>query len=584
MKSLTGRYWNGKNWKRANEEDLTLARQTNLAPEIIKILKNRGVSQKNEIEQFLYPSLNNIEPPSSLKGLERGAVLVCDAIENGRKLFIWGDYDVDGVTGTALLLRFFTSLGVDPQWFIPNRFDDGYGVTVSALQHRLKPFSDQKPLIITVDCGITDREAIEFAKNEGCSVVVTDHHEPEENPVGADAIINVKQPGCAFKYKNLSGVGTAFYLALGIRAELQRRKFFTDGKEIPNMKNLLELVAIGTVADMVDLTGCNRIMVRGGFEVIDQNPSPGVKALLKCSDLLNSRITSEDIAFQVGPKINAAGRIGDATEAVSLLIEKESKQAERIAKKLTQLNVERKKLCQECLETTLDYNYSDLFLGDNRIVVVEVDGSLGILGIVASQLVEKVKKPVIAVTEVTGVSSRKVLKGSCRSVPGVDIHDALVACERYLVQYGGHKQAAGVTVLKENFELFREEINTYLAAKPERKEAYEEVDLELDIERALSKNFIHQLHLLEPFGVGNRKPLFLDRGVIFQDIRRIGKTGDHITFMKRGKFSNKKCIGFGLGDVDAQLRERKKIDVVFSVSKSTYKQSVTHQAQLEDIL
>ena len=285
MKSLTERYWRLPLPYIASAGEKTLAGMFGVEPEIIKILNNRGLNEKKEIEKFLYPTLNDLENPSGLQGMAEACPLVYQALIEEQEIIIWGDYDVDGVTATCVLVSFFQSLQINVRWFIPNRFTDGYGLELQSLKVILEECSSSNPLLITEDCGISNDEEVAFARSRGCRVIVTDHHEPGEGNCPADAVINPKQRGCQFQDKNIAGVGLAFYLAMGIRAFLEKKRFFDRAVNKPNLKQLLELVAIGTIADMVSLTNCNRILVKAGFEVLNISPSPGVAALLEECDI-----------------------------------------------------------------------------------------------------------------------------------------------------------------------------------------------------------------------------------------------------------------------------------------------------------
>jgi|GEM_PF-399578 len=583
MKSITEKYWQKPLPFIPTIEEKALAKEFNVYPEIIKILSDRGIKGSRAIRQFLFPTLQDIADPATLKGIDKAAELVYETIMAGEDIIVWGDYDVDGVTATSLLVRFLRYFTSNINWFVPNRFIHGYGLHRAKLEELIYKSHSSSPLLVTVDCGMTNHEEIAYAKAAGCRIIVTDHHEPGEHEVGADVIINPKQNGCSFENDDLAGVGLAFYLAVRIRAFLKEKMFFGESAGEPNLKQFLDVVAIGTIADMVPLRRINRVLVKAGFEVLNSIPLPGVAALLESSDIQSGNITSEDIAFQIAPKINAAGRLAEASLAVELLLEDDKEACRKLARKLTRLNDSRKKECRKCLESTLP-------LAPNRpsshdfCFVEKIDFSIGILGIVASQMVEKKRVPVILVAEVEDTQYGKVLKGSCRSVSGVNIHAALQKCGAYLLQAGGHAMAAGITLLPENFEIFKQRISEVIATIQTDDVRPGTVDIEMTVEKALSPETIQQLHLLEPFGVDNEKPVFYDQNVITQDIRRIGKDGDHLCFYKRGKFSNSKCIAFRFGDHDRLLRQRKTWDLLYTIAISRFKKAEKWQANLVDII
>lgn len=583
MKSITEKYWERPLPFIATAEQKTLAKEFNVYPEVIKILSDRGIKGSRAIRQFLYPTLQDIGDPATLKGTDEAAELVYEAIMADEDIIVWGDYDVDGVTATSLLVRFLRYFTSKIRWFVPNRFVHGYGLHGAKLEELISECHSSSPLLVTVDCGMTNHEEIAYAQAAGCRIIVTDHHEPGEHAVGADVIINPKQNGCSFENDDLAGVGLAFYLAVKVRAFFKEKMFFTESLVEPNLKQFLDVVAIGTIADMVPLRRINRVLVKAGFEVLNTTPLPGVAALLESSDIQSGNITSEDIAFQLAPKINAAGRIAEASLAVELLLEDDKETCRKLARKLTRLNDSRKKECRKCLESTLTLAINKP--SDGEICFVEIiEYSIGILGIVASQMVDKKRVPVILLAEAEDMHYGKVLKGSCRSVTGVNIHEALQKCGPYLLQAGGHAMAAGITLLPENFEIFKQRISEVLATIKTSDARPGTVDIEMTVERALSPETIQQLHLLEPFGVANEKPVFYDKNVITQDIRRIGKDGDHLSFYKRGKFSNSKCIAFRFGDHDRLLRQRKTWDLLYTIAISRFKKAEKWQANLVDII
>ncbi len=585
MKSITDRYWNEPDKFTPSKEQIVIAQKLRVKPEIINMAEKRGIKGETALRKYLYPSLNDLENPFSMKDMEKACSVIYEAITTNQEILIWGDYDVDGVTSTCLLVRFFNSVGVFPRWYIPNRFTEGYGLNSYTLKSMIKNGNDHPPILITVDCGITNHSEIKEAQAKGCKVVITDHHEPGEKAIEADAILNVKQKGCSFKDKNVAGVGTAFYLAVGLRSFLAKKSFFSEKNLTPpNLKKLLELVAIGTIADMVPLKASNRILVRAGFEVMNTIPSPGVAAIMRVSDINTGGITSDDIAFQVGPIINAAGRLKSASLAVKLLLEEERAVAVNHAKKLLRLNNERKKMCGDSLERTLGIARNDMYCGAS-CVIMKVEDNIGILGIVASQITEKLKVPVILVTRCDDKKHGPVLKGSCRSVKGVNIFETLERSQHNLIAFGGHKMAAGITLQEESFENFKNDFfNNLLEDIESNRLKGEFIDNEVDLERALEQDFLKNLQLMEPFGIENPKPFFMSRTSRLTEIKRIGKKGDHLVFKKRGKYTNHNCVAFNFGNYENNLKNKPDFDIVYSVMISRFKQSVRWQANVIDII
>ena len=321
-----------------------------LNPFIEQLLSNRGICGNDNIKTFLEPKLKDLPDPFLLKDMDRAVKLIKDCIDGEFQFLIWGDYDVDGTTATALLLLFFRSIGCDAVYHIPNRLKDGYGIQKQGLKHITKGRDPLKTLIITVDNGISAHAAVEFAKQSGYKIIVTDHHLPPALKVGADAVINPSQPSCLFPDKTLAGVGVAFYLAMATRSYLVKSGYFKSTSNIPNLKKLLDLVAIGTVADMVPLKSTNRILVKAGLEALAKKGNIGLTALCKKNSLDISCIRSEDISFQLAPKINAAGRLGEAEKAVELFLSTEKSGAVLLAKQLIANNERRRSINIEDFE------------------------------------------------------------------------------------------------------------------------------------------------------------------------------------------------------------------------------------------
>lgn len=583
MKSISEKYWKIPHSFILDNAEKEMAGQFSVEPQIIRLLFNRGYTEKETISRFLYPTLHDLEKPTTLKGVDDACSLIYSAVIDQRDIIIWGDYDVDGVTATSLLIRFFKMIGVEVRWFVPDRFSDGYGLNIDVLKSILEKYANKKPVLITVDCGIANHQEIAFAQSMNCQVVVTDHHQPGDEPVPADTIINPKQEGCNFGNKDIAGVGIAFYLAMSLRSYFKKKNFFNNNLAYPKIKNLLEFVAIGTIADMVPLRDGNRVLTKAGFEVINGSPSCGTAALLAQCDIHSGNITADDIAFQIAPKINAAGRLENADLAVQLFIEEDRQKAEKLARKLTLLNNRRKETCLQALETTLTYVDIETSLGTN-CCILEVDYSIGILGILASQVAERIKKPVILVTEVEDRQFGKVLKGSARSVPGVDLYALLQRSERSLHRYGGHPMAAGVTLFKNDFAMFKKNFEDELEKVGRCEPKPRQIDLEIPVETAISSNITEQLQLLEPFGIGNEKPVFIENNVTIQDLRRIGKNGDHLKFTKRAKYENISCIGFGYGEYQHMLQNKPHCTMIFTISISRFRRSERWQPYLLDFL
>jgi single-stranded-DNA-specific exonuclease len=583
-------YVNIQHWQKPPQfsptvEQKRLAQLFKVDPLIIYLLESRNISGVKAIDEFLHPSLAYLPDPFTMKDMDIAVSLVSDAIKTKAEIVIWGDYDVDGVTSTCLLVNFFKKIGIDVRWKIPDRFSEGYGLNVKGIENIRAVIKNDFPLLITVDCGISSHAEIKRAKELGFHTIVTDHHQPPENPVKADAILNVKQQSCPFIDKNLAGVGMAFYLAAGIRSHLKQEGYFENADDIPNLKQFLDYVAIGTIADMVSLTGINRILVKAGLEVLSSPTNIGVSALLTVCDLCKGVILSDDIIFQVAPKINAAGRMETADTAMNMLLSDDKETACQFAKNLSRLNEKRKKTCKDILESILSID-DNILIYNNNCIVLTGDFHQGVIGIVASQLVNKYNLPAILFTNDTSVNGRAVLKGSGRSISGIDIFGILKKCERFLLKFGGHTMAAGLSLFQENFELFRDEFSRILEEEMLGRQKNENfiIDADYSIEKLFDGGIVEQLQILEPFGVGNKKPIFLDSKALVYECHTIGYNGEHLRIAFRCKYSNRKGIGFNLGSRKELLQNNTSHHVVFTPTANRFKNSVSWEVRLHEIL
>ncbi|PIE60453.1 MAG: single-stranded-DNA-specific exonuclease RecJ, partial [Desulfobulbus propionicus] len=376
------------------------AAKFNLPLALARILYDRGYSTEKEVETFLYPSFAELPKPDLMLGIQETVSIVLDAWHAKKEIIIHGDYDVDGVTSTTLMVTFFRSLGLFPRYYIPNRLTDSYGFTNTSVDNIIQLLQGKQGLVITVDCGISSVDAVEYAQEQGIEVVITDHHQPPAELPRASAIVNPKQPGCNFPFKQLSGVGVAFFVIAAIRRAFISRGFWASEAEAPQLKSFLDLVALGTVADVMPLTGVNRILVRAGLEIVNQKQRVGIYALCEqCGMYQNDAIRAEEISFKLAPRLNAAGRMGQSEHAVQLLLAENYKAAKKQAVILEGLNTERRAL----ENAVLDEIYTDceefIEQGDKGLVIYHKTCHPGVLGIIAARVVERFHCPAIVVTE-----------------------------------------------------------------------------------------------------------------------------------------------------------------------------------------
>jgi single-stranded-DNA-specific exonuclease len=552
-----------------------------LEPLIVQLLGQRGVISQKDVAQFLEPKLSELPSPFLMKGMKRAVKIIENALVCKKTILIWGDYDVDGTTATSLLLKFFKSIGCEAEYYIPNRLTEGYGITEKSLKRVASEGCHEYGLLITVDNGISAHEAVRTATELGYKTIITDHHTPPQQEVPADAILNPKQIDCSFPSKNLAGVGVAFYLAMGLRSHLVKTGFFSNSKSIPNLKSLLDLVAIGTVADMVPIHGINRILVRAGMETLSKCSNPGITALCRSSNLDPTFIRSEDISFQIAPKINAAGRLGVADRAVALLLSKTKADGQALARELTSNNELRKNITLKELANALLDVKGDRCYKKNSIVVAG-GYHVGVAGILASNLVEKYKKPCVVLCKGEG----DVYKGSARSIPGVDLYAAIENCKEILIGFGGHKMAAGLSISGNNVCKFKEMFDgsVYEQTKGRVVEEEECFDADIKIEDLFENKILRQLHMLEPFGQGNPQLIFRDTVASINEITQIGKDKSHLRLSfvgSRRKIT--KGIAFGLGNLAERCQTKEDKHILYTPSLNFFRGKRSWQARVTSI-
>jgi single-stranded-DNA-specific exonuclease len=562
-----------------------VAKEKKLHAIIVKLLAQRGYQKLKDIEDFLEPKLSDLPNPLDMSGMLEAVAIVSRAVIEKTPILIWGDYDVDGTTGTALLVSFFGALGIEALYIIPNRVTHGYGLHTDLL--RSLPTTERvgEKILITVDCGISAHKEILAAQEMGYQVIVTDHHEPPHEPCPADAILNPKQISCKFITDELAGVGVAFYLACGIRQSLREFGFFTGKRSEPDVRDLLDLVALGTIADMVPLGRVNRILVKEGIRRIEQPSRPGIRAMLAQCGLLDDQknianVRTEDIGFLLAPMINAAGRLADAGLAVQLLLSKKYSTAVVLAQKLFGLNTSRKSIAQDVYTRALAL--SSKLDGYGNCCILSGDFHPGVIGIVASRLVEALGIPVILFSEETNGDGQKILKGSGRSVPGIDLHAAIEQCAELLIRFGGHAMAAGVTLDKNELEIFRKnmiiEINKQMHQLNSTKLL--SIDIEAEIDELASMDWGIQLKLLEPFGPGNLNPLFLAQNTAIKAVSTMGAENAHLKLTLERNGQKWKGVAFNMGALKNTLHPDLNPMIVYSPMANRFHNKLTWEAKV----
>ena len=474
-----------------------LAAELNVLPIVAALLIARGYDTKEKAGRFLDPTLDQLHDPSLLKGMTEAVARIKTAIGRKEKILVWGDYDVDGTTGTALLRKMLSLFGCESTFHCPNRFTEGYGVNIPALENAKH---DGVTLVITVDCGIRSFEPVEWAAANGLDVIITDHHLSDEarGVPKAVAVIDPNQIGCTYPDKTLAGVGVAFKLAHALLRDAGRED---------EIGQFLKIAAIGTVADVVDLTGENRAIVTLGLRDLTKTDNWGLKALMEVADC-RSDMTSYHIGFRIGPRINAAGRMDVAKHVVELLETQDFNEARRLAEMLDSRNRERQKVQQLITDLALTEAAS---AGDASFIVVAGQGwHKGVIGLAASRIAEKLFRPTLVLTVNDGIAH-----GSARSIAGFHLLDALDSCSDLFHQYGGHAAAAGVTLGEEGIAAVKDRLNQYAVATFADRDLHPELHIDALLRsRSLNLQLVEQLSAFEPYGAGNPKPVFVTRDLV----------------------------------------------------------------------
>ena len=516
-----------------------LVRQLDLHPIVARILARRGFDDPERAERFLNPSLADMHDPFSMADMDRAVETIVDTLESEGSIALHGDYDVDGITSTSLLYDFFDGLGVEVDYLVPHRIEDGYGLSPETIDRLAEGEPD---LLITADCGVTAGDAIARAREHGMDVVVVDHHSVTDALPEADAILDPHRPDCDFPFEGLSAVGLAFNLVVAVRSALRERGAFENGDE-PDLRHLLDLVALGTVADLVPLRDENRLFATFGLELMSSAPRPGLRALIDEACDSDDEITAQTIGYKLGPRLNAAGRIDDATMCVELLTTSDARRARQIASRLEALNDERREMQRALVDEAMGQGRQQVDEGA-RIVVVDGEGwHQGLLGIVAGRLSDAFHRPAIALNREDGVA-----QGSARSIDGVNLVELLGDADELLEEYGGHAAAAGLELASDDVPELRQRLNEVIepmleAGELPRPRIEIEESVQLD---DLEPTFVRDLHRLRPFGQEHPEPVFVCREMTSRDSKIVGT--DHL----RAEFSDGSAelggIGFSMGE------------------------------------
>jgi single-stranded-DNA-specific exonuclease len=548
----------------------TLSSELGIKKDMAQLLVSRGITSFESAKNFFRPTLDNLHDPFLMKGMEQAVSRVEEALGNGEKMLVYGDYDVDGTTSVALVYSFLKDLG-EIDFYIPDRYKEGYGLSIAGIDYAKEHGIS---LIVALDCGIRAIDKVAYAKKLDIDIIICDHHLPGSELPDAFAILDPKQPGCEYPYKELCGCGVGFKLLQGY---CQR-----NAEDIKRLYAKADLLAISIAADIVPITGENRTLASFGVQQINKNPSIGIRAMLEFAKI-DRALTISDVVFIIGPRINAAGRIASGKRAVELLISDDLEEALKFSEEISNYNIERRGLDKSVTEDALEIVETDSFYQSSKSTVVfSNDWHKGVVGIVASRLIEKHYKPTIVLTKSEGVAT-----GSARSVKGFDVYAALTKCEDLLEQFGGHKYAAGMSLNIENVDAFRNKFEEVVAGSIEEHMLIPKlkIDLELELGR-ITMQFMNLLKQFAPFGPGNLNPVFVSRNMTVKDCRTMGADNSHLRFKPNQTGVDHlpiQAVAFKMGPLYDKLTAGDSFDMAYTIEENHWNGNVYLQLNVKDV-
>jgi len=555
-----------------NAEEASPLKEVGVSPLMAQVLRNRGISEADQARRFLSPVLSDLPSPSTMKDMDKAVARICKALRENEKITIFGDYDVDGVTATSLLLLFLRGAGGRVDFYLPHRMKESYGLNVEAVK---KIHARGTNLMITADCGISNVEEVRWAEENGLDVIITDHHEVPDLLPPACAVLNPKQKDCSYPCKWLAGVGVAFNLVIALRSALRQESFW-EARGVPNLKEYLDLVALGTISDIVPLLGVNRIFAKYGLEQLNLSARPGIMALKEVAGIRGMSLDSQDINFRFAPRINAAGRLEDAQEAVRLLISEDGTEAKAVAAHLDTLNTFRQRIEEKILAEAREMiKPSPAGLEKKSLVLASANWHPGVIGIVASRLSEEYNRPtvLIALRDNWG-------KGSGRSIGPFSLFHGFKSCCEWVERYGGHEQAAGLVIRQECILGFSEAFEEVVATRLTEEDLIPRLSIDalagLD---QMNDSVISDIESLAPFGIGNPEPVLGVEDLTVLNSRLVGN--GHLRLRIREGRWIKEAIGFRMASWHPLSGKR--IRMAFSPRVNLYKGKRTLQLKIVDL-
>jgi single-stranded-DNA-specific exonuclease len=555
-----------KKWEcyQTDEEKVKkMAKEYNISSLIATILVNKNLEEKKDIDKFLNPTRNDFYDPYLMPDMEIAINRIIEAIEKREKIIIYGDYDVDGITSITVLKKFLLERGAIVDDYIPNRLDEGYGLNKEAIK---KIVEEKYTLMITVDCGISGIDEVEYANSLGLETIITDHHEQAEKLPRALAVVDAKRKDNKYPFNQLAGVGVVFKLiqGIGIKLNLEEKEYL----------KFLDLVCVGTISDIVPLVDENRVIAKLGLKLVKVTKNIGLKTLLDSIGYKN--IDSTCVSFGLAPRINACGRMGHQEEALKLFLTEDPNEAGRIANKLNEYNRERQEKEKKIFTEALEMIKNDK--NDKPCIILAGENwHHGVIGIVASKVTEMYFKPSILICLEDDEG-----KGSGRSIPGFDLHEALSKCDKYIKKFGGHSMAIGITIKKDEFSKFKEQFEEYASScNIDKIVPVIHIDEEVSL-RNINKEVVKELSLLEPFGEGNKMPLFLYKNLKIHSIRALSE-GKHLKLTLKDDNYMIDAIGFNMGELANEYLIGNKVDIVGTLEINNFNNNDNIQINLKDI-
>jgi single-stranded-DNA-specific exonuclease len=554
------------------ETQKNLAEELSISPLLAQLLVQRDILTFEDARSFFRPDLNNLHDPFLMADMDNAVKRLTKAMKHNEKILVYGDYDVDGTTSVALVYKFLKQFYSNIDFYIPDRYNEGYGISIQGID--FAKAQDFK-LVIALDCGIKAIDKVKYAVSQGVDFIICDHHTPDDVLPPAVAVLDPKRDDCNYPYKHLSGCGVGF--------KLMQAFAITNNIGFSQLTPLLDLLALSIASDIVPITGENRILAFYGLKQINSNPSVGLKAILEVCGLLDKEITISDIVFKIGPRINASGRMKQASEVVELLVSSDQVFAKEKSDTINEYNNDRKDLDKNITDEAIALIAADSrYIERKSIVVHKPDWHKGVIGIVASRLSEEYYKPSIVLTNSNGLAS-----GSARSVSGFDIYKAIDSCRDLLENFGGHMYAAGLSMKEENIPAFTERFEKFVAENILEEQTYPQIDIDAVLEfKDITPKFFRVLKQFGPFGPGNMKPIFVSKKVLdYGTSRLVGKEQEHLKLELVDSSSENVMngIAFRMHEYNDHLKALNPLDICYTLEENSFNGNTSIQLMIRDI-